>query len=118
MFRAARAFFARCAAGLRGKRTARGSSVQQPEQLVITPMPSLVSLLLRAEDEKGSPLTREEVQAIRNKCVCIVLRGSSVAAIADRRGYDDIDPEHAWEDWQIAREQLRDRGASPQDDTP
>jgi hypothetical protein len=78
-----------------------------PERLIITPIPALVVLLLRAEDKKGEPLTREEVESIRDNCTCVALPESAAAAIAERRGYDDLDLKHAWDQWQTAREQLR-----------
>lgn len=49
-----------------------------------------------------------EVNAIRDKCVCIMLPLSDARKMAEARGYDDIDPRAAWEQWQIAREQLRE----------
>lgn len=70
------------------------------------PIPSLIAMILRAEQDKGSPLTREEVEAVRDKCVCIMMPLSMVAKMAERRGYDDIDPEQAWEQWQEARPSL------------
>ena len=76
------------------------------EPLVPVFVPPLLVLLLNQEKEKGSPLTHEEVLAIRDKGVCIMLRESATAAMAEARGYVDIDPEHVWEDWQAAREQL------------
>ena len=77
------------------------------EQLVIVPVPALIALLLRAENEKGTPLTEDEVLSIRDRCACIAMPASVVAAMAEKRGYDDIDPEHAWTHWQQARIELR-----------
>ena len=31
---------------------------------------------------------------------------SAVTSIVDARGYDDIDPEHCWEQWVQVREQF------------
>jgi len=77
--------------------------------LVITCMPSLVSVLLRHEQEKGSPLTEQEVLSIRNHCTAVALPRGQVAKIAESRGYDDIDPEHCWEQWQQIRQQLHEK---------
>ena len=76
------------------------------EPLTITPIPPLVVLLLHHEQAKGSPLTQEEVEKIRDNAVCIVLPASKRKAMDDARGYDDIDPEFAWEHWQQVRGQL------------
>ena len=41
------------------------------ESLVLVTMPPLVTLLLHHEREKGSPLTEDEVSALRDGAVCI-----------------------------------------------
>ena len=76
------------------------------ERLILFPIPSLVSLLLRAELDKGSPLTEAEALAVRDGCACIALPPDEAAAVARSRGYDDIDPERCWEQWQVARKEL------------
>lgn len=58
---------------------------------------------MNRERAKGAPLTREEVEAIRDKLPCVALTPTQRAAVDERRQYDDIDPESAWEQWQIAR---------------
>jgi hypothetical protein len=77
------------------------------ERLIFFPMPSLVSLLLRAEQDKKTPLTEAEVLAIRDGCTCVALSPDVAAGVARDRGYDDIDPERCWEQWQEARKGLR-----------
>lgn len=76
------------------------------ERLILFPVPSLVSLLLRAERDKGSPLTEAETLAIRDGCTCIALRPDVAEGVVRDRGYDDIDPERCWEQWQKARTEL------------
>ncbi len=76
------------------------------ERLVPVFMPSLVSVLLRHERDKGAPLTEDEVIAIRDKSVAVMLRQSAAAEMAQKRGYDDIDPERCWAEWQRVRTQL------------
>lgn len=76
------------------------------DHLIITPVPSLVATLLNRENAKGSALTKEEVESIRTNAPCIVMTPEQRAVVDVRRGYDDIDPEHAWEEWQIARIEL------------
>jgi len=76
------------------------------EALIPVFMPTLVSVLLRHEREKGSPLTEPEVIAIRNNSVAVMLPRSAAIEIAQKRGYDDIDPEQCWAEWQRVRIQL------------
>jgi hypothetical protein len=68
-------------------------------------------LSLRAENLKGSPLTRDEVVAIRDNAVCMMLRASAKAEIEKKRGYPDIDPERCWDEWLQFRAGTSDRGA-------
>ena len=76
------------------------------EALIPVFMPTLVSVLLRHEREKGSPLTEPEVIAIRDNSVAVMLPRSAAIEIAQKRGYDDIDPEQCWAEWQRVRIQL------------
>jgi hypothetical protein len=69
-------------------------------------IPALVALLLRAEQLKGSPLTRDEVVSIRDNAVCMTVRASVKAAMEEKRGYRDIDPERCWEEWLQFRAQM------------
>jgi hypothetical protein len=76
------------------------------QQLIPVFIPALVTLLVRAELLKGSPLTEQEVLAIRDEGACIMMRVEHVLAVDERRGYGDIDPEQAWEQWQEARAEI------------
>ena len=73
------------------------------EQLIPVFMPSLVSVLVRAEQEKGAPLTRTEVLSIRDAAVCVMVPMLGVPALEETRGYPDIDPENCWAEWCAAR---------------
>lgn len=73
------------------------------DDLVITFIPALVLLLTNAEQEKGRALTEDEVLAIRDGGVCIALARSTVRDMAESRGYDDLDPEDVWTQWQQVR---------------
>lgn len=46
------------------------------DPLIPTSIPALVVILLNREETKGSPLTREEVEEIRDKAVCVMLPSS------------------------------------------
>ncbi len=76
------------------------------DELIITPVPALVALLVAKEREKGAPLTREEVEEITDKAACIAMPRHARKKVDEARGYKDIDPEQAWEQWQNVREDL------------
>jgi len=77
---------------------------------IITPVPALVALLLAKEKEKARPLTQEEVAEIVNNAECIAMPQHVRKKVDEARGYDDIDPEQAWVQWQQARQDLHERG--------
>lgn len=62
-------------------------------------MPALIVLLENARTKKGSPLTKEEVLAIRDNGVCLMMKTSQAIQLDNRRGYSDLDPEICWEQW-------------------
>ncbi len=78
------------------------------ERLIPVIMPSLAAILSDAEQKKGSPLTEAEVVRIRDAAPCVILRESAVAALEEKRGYRDIDPDNCWQEWQHLRTQLSD----------
>jgi len=81
-------------------------SEEPKEQLVPTPIPALVAILLNKEKEKGSPLTENEVLDTRDNAVCMMLPISAREKIEESRGYPDLNPEYVWEQWQQARIEL------------
>ncbi|WP_413676534.1 hypothetical protein [Pantoea dispersa] len=62
-------------------------------------VPPLITLLLRKESEKGSPLTEDEVNSIRDDATALSLDSETALAMAESRGYRDIDPENCWAEW-------------------
>ena len=76
------------------------------EQLVPIFMPALSAVLLSAEDNKGEPLTYDEVIQIRDESPCIMMRVEHAHQLAESRGFDDIDPQNCWYDWQQLRREL------------
>jgi len=72
------------------------------EPLVPTFVPALITLLAAAERDKGAALTRDEVESIRDRGVCIMLPASEAARVTGTSG-SDIDPAHVWEEWQSIR---------------
>lgn len=62
-------------------------------------VPPLIALLLSKESEKGSPLTEDEVNSIRDNATAISLDRDAALEMAKIRGYLDINPENCWEEW-------------------
>lgn len=86
------------------------------EEVIPVFVPPLVALLARAEQLKGQPLTEAEVVRIRDQGTCMTMSVEHARALAERRGYDDLDPERAWEEWQVVRRQIAEsqaEGSSP-----
>lgn len=77
-------------------------------QLIPVFMPALVVLLHNLENKKGSPLNEQEVLDIRDKAVCMMMPVDHAITLDEKRGYNDIDPESVWEQWQEVRVQLAD----------
>jgi hypothetical protein len=88
-------------------------TAQAEEPLFIVPIPSLVSSLLALETKKGSPLTESEVLEATDKAPSVAVPAQALAAMAEGRGYDDIDPENAWDEWQAIRPSLHAANALP-----
>ncbi len=79
------------------------TGIMSDSNLLIVCVPSLVATLLNRERTKGSPLTEQEVLEIRDKASAIAMPDYALAEVEAGRGYKDIDPENAWEEWQKAR---------------
>ena len=77
------------------------------DRLVIVAIPPLVVLIKQLEKIKGSPLSQEEVETIRDNAVCMRLPQSVARQMAKTRGYEDIDPANVWVEWQAVRDQIR-----------
>jgi len=63
-------------------------------------------MLLAMEKKNGTPLIREQVIKICDEGTCIAMNHRDAINLEKKRGYADIDPEYAWEQWQIVRELL------------
>lgn len=83
-------------------------SNEPEEALIPVPVPALVTVLLNKENEKGEPLTEQEVLSIRDNAACIMMPVSVIDKMEESRGYPDVDPENVWEHWQQARIDLID----------
>ena len=78
------------------------------EELIPVHIPPLVQLLQALESRKGLPLSRDEVEQVCGKAVCMMMRVSAAEAMAKSRGFRDIDPANAWEEWVAYRERSVD----------
>lgn len=76
------------------------------DDLIPVFIPALVAILVKAERDKGSPLSEAEVLRIRDGAACVMLRKSMANDLTRTRGYEDLDPSLVWKEWQIARVQL------------
>lgn len=65
--------------------------------------PSLIALLHAAEKQKQRPLDRQEVQTMVDAAPTIALPPAQVHALELARGYADIEPRRAWDQWQLVR---------------
>ncbi|KAA5948326.1 hypothetical protein F3I27_08845 [Pantoea sp. Bo_2] len=71
-------------------------------------IPALIPLLLNKENEKGSPLTEEEVSRIRDSATCIEVARDIAFTMAECRGYFDINPDKCWDEWRAYRNKRLD----------
>lgn len=72
-----------------------------------TPIPTLVSILLATERAKGAPLTREEVERLADGCTAVALSLADSIELERSRGYADLEPRRAWDQWRLVREHHR-----------
>lgn len=78
-----------------------GSRGQPPDNLAFVFMPALVVTLLHAEQRCGQPLTPEQVAEITKSGHCVAMDYRDAQKLERQRGYADLDPELAWEQWQV-----------------
>ena len=64
------------------------------------------SKVLNKERGKGCPLSERNVLAIAQNCECIAMPLHAKSEVVESRGYSDIDPENAWEEWRLIRDSL------------
>jgi hypothetical protein len=72
-------------------------------KLALTFIPTLSVILTAAERAKGGALARSEVEQIVSEGSVIAMEHCDASALERSRGYADIEPELAWEQWQIVR---------------
>lgn len=67
--------------------------------MTIVFVPALIVVLTTKEKKIGRPLSKEEVESIRDNATAIRLTAEIANDMIKARGYSDIDPENVWEEW-------------------
>lgn len=83
------------------------SARPNPNHYVLQCVPALVAVLLSLERENGAPLSKAQVELIRDKASVMVVSLEAATAVEEKRGYRDIDASDAWREWQVARNDLQ-----------
>jgi uncharacterized protein YegJ (DUF2314 family) len=83
------------------------------QDLVPVFIPALGPLLIHAEDAKGTPLTEAEAITIRDRAAVVMMVRDDAIKMDQSRGYQDIDPENLWHDWQQLRDDLGRKPSLP-----
>lgn len=83
------------------------SARPNPLGLVLTFIPRLAVILANVEKTAGEPLTRPQVEALRDRMPVAAMPIEVVKAADEERGYSDIDAAKVWEEWQILSAEIR-----------
>ena len=81
----------------------RLASAPPQHRMMITSIPSRVSLLWRREQSNGAPLTEQEVGETCDDSAAVALPLMAAAAVEEARGYRDIIGDNCWDEWQKMR---------------
>ncbi|WP_280428471.1 hypothetical protein [Nocardia brasiliensis] len=76
-----------------------GQATRDDDRLVPTPIPALIAVLLRREEDKGAALTEAELLDTRDNAATVMLPLSMQRGLNQSRGYRDIDPDNLWQEW-------------------
>lgn|GEM_PF-352052 len=69
------------------------------KKMTIVFIPALVAVLLSEERKIGRELTQQEVESIRDSATAVQVPVDVAKEMIKERGYLNIDPENAWEEW-------------------
>jgi hypothetical protein len=83
---------------------APGGKARSMGELVPVFVPALRPILAALEGQAGKPLTKPQVEAARDEGVCVAMEPRDAQQLERSRGYADLDPELAWEQWKLVRE--------------
>lgn len=81
-----------------------GGTARSIGELELVFTPALRVLLTALEEKSGEPLTKEQVESIRDDGGCIAMEPRDAQKLERERGYADLDPELAWEQWQAIQQ--------------
>ncbi len=73
------------------------------DALVLVPIPPLIAMLMNISEREGRDLTEAEVLGYRDNAVCMVMSRERAEKMAASRGYDDLNLDNVWPDWQALR---------------
>lgn len=76
-------------------------------------IPSLMGLLSEAERQKGTSLTREEVEALRDNAMCVSIPDRIACTLEPSENFSDINPENCWDEWSRFRHHADSLSPSP-----
>jgi hypothetical protein len=82
--------------------SAEGEQARAQTQLHSLFVPALV-VLLHALERQSGPLTRLQVEETTQQGTCVAVEHRHAQEMERARGYADIDPEFAWEQWCVVR---------------
>lgn len=71
-------------------------------------MPSLLYLLNANERNKGSDLTKKEVEEVCAKANVALVEFARLKEIESIRGYKDLSGDNFWEEWQLFKQKMND----------
>jgi hypothetical protein len=80
-----------------------GGTGRKLPELVPVFVPTLRAILMALEQKRGARLTKREVEDIRDKGVCMAMDPRDAQKLERERGYADLDPELAWEQWKLVQ---------------
>jgi hypothetical protein len=80
---------------------AEGGAADPRSELRPVFVPALVAVLTAAESRAGRPLRREEVERLTGDGACMMMAHADARHLERSRGYADLEPELAWEQWQV-----------------
>lgn len=83
--------------------SAPGAAARALPKLELVFMPALRALLGSLEETRGAPLTQAQVEEARDAAACIAMEPRDAQKLERGRGYADLDPRLAWEQWRIVR---------------
>ena len=68
-------------------------------------VPALIVLLMAMQQKQDEPLTQEQVERLRDDAACVTMEPAQAHDMERTRGYADLNPEFAWEQWQAIQAQ-------------